>query len=233
MNKETKTSIMLKNGVVAFTLIGVANSVIRSLLAGDGFQSLFYFTLQSNIFNMLVMAFFLVDAIRRHRGKKTFITPALKVLKYVSLTSVTLTFFVFGLILAPAISFIYVISVTSITLHFIAPLLTLADFWLFDRGTASSKNEVWYAFWPPLAYFAFVMAATLMGISFPAENTFVPYFFFDYQRLGWFRIDGNGIGVAYWSLMIFIIVGVISYLLWKFKQPKTKQVNPAQEASHD
>ena len=233
MNKETKTSILLKSGVVVFTLIGVANSVIRSLIAGDGFRSLFYFTLQSNIFNMVVIAVFLIDAIMRHRGNKTIVTPTLRVLKYVSLTSVTLTFFVFGLILAPAISFIYVISVTSITLHFIAPLLTLADFWLFDRGKASSKNELWYAFLPPLAYFVFVMVATLVGIRFPAENTFVPYFFLDYQTLGWFRIDANGIGVAYWSLMIFIFVGAIAYLLWKVKQPKTNHMNQSQEASHD
>jgi len=233
MDKRTKLSVALKGGAVAFAFIGVANSVIMSLITGDGVRSLLYFTLQSNILNIVVMAIFLADEILRHYGKSSLANPTLRTIKFVSLTSVMLTLIVFGFILTPVLPLIYVFSVTSITLHFIAPLLSLADYWVFDRGQATSISEIWYALVPPLGYFVFVLLATFIGLEFSSENPFVPYFFMDYRTLGWFRIDDNGIGVAYWGLFISLIVGALGWILCKIKQPKTKFKAREEEVNHD
>ena len=44
-------------------------------------------------------------------------------------------------------------------------------------------------------------------------DSIVPYYFLDYQKLGWLRISGNGIGVIYWILLISVVMLGIGQLL--------------------
>ncbi len=44
-------------------------------------------------------------------------------------------------------------------------------------------------------------------------DSIVPYYFLDYEKLGWLRISGNGIGVIYWILLISMVMLGIGQLI--------------------
>jgi len=46
-----------------------------------------------------------------------------------------------------------------------------------------------------------------------AEGSIVPYYFLDYEKLGWLRISENGIGVIYWILIISVVMLGIGQLI--------------------
>ena len=207
-----KKSIVIKASGIFFVLVGVFASLIGKGDFDDGVRSLLFFTLQSNIAMGILLAVFLIDDIRVHHNKRSFIHRPLLVSKYAGTTSVLLTFLVFGLLLAPVLPITYTFSVTSISLHFFAPLLALADFLLFGHGKTIAKKDVWWALVLPSYYVAFVFICIAIGITFPPDATLVPYFFLDYATFGWFSFKNGGIGVAYWFMIISALVLAIAFI---------------------
>ncbi len=172
-----------------------------------------FFTLQSNVWMIVMMTALLIDEIRTLKGKPSFINVIWRKIRFVILVSVMLTFVVFGLLLAPVIPLSYTLSVTSLTLHFIAPLVALADYLLFEPCLKWRTLERLAIGIPPLYYFGFVMACVGLGIRFPPDDTLVPYFFMNFELFGWFRISSTGIGVAYWMIILMGIVTLIAFAL--------------------
>lgn len=203
MDKKHQLSLTLKIGFIVFASIGI--------LAAESFRSLYYYTLQSNLWLIFVQVIFLFDEIRVIRHRESYIKRWHRLLKFVSVIAVTLTMLVFGIILAPVLPLDVTFSLTSVTLHFIAPILALVDFFVFDNDLKVKKRELIYAYLPALLYFLFVMTFVQLGIKFSTEQTLVPYFFLDYETLGWFTITSNGIGVFYWMIILLLLVTGIAF----------------------
>jgi hypothetical protein len=211
--KKLLWSIGLKFFGVAAGLVGVLFSIGASGSSLGGLVSLLFFTLQSNIWIMVIMSLFACNDIHRLRRGRGFLNQKWFRVKYVFTVSVMLTFLVFGLLLFPVLPLDYSLSVTSIALHLVAPAVALVDYALYDHGPKIERSDVWMTLLPPLYYVLFVVVCNLIGVRFPPDGAAAPYFFMDYEKYGWFRIDQNGIGVFYWSLLLILFVLLIAFLL--------------------
>ncbi len=214
MNRKTiVSSIVLKSSGVAVGLVGVLFSVLAAPTGIGGPQSLLFFTLQSNIWVILILALFAANDIVRLKKGKGFLSQKWIRVKFIFTVSLTLTFLVFGLLLFPVLPLDYSISVTSLTLHLIAPIIAIVDFAMFDFGYPIEQSEIAMALIPPLYYVLFVAVCNWIGWRFPPDGSVAPYFFMDYETYGWFTINQNGIGVVYWSLLLFLVVMLIAFSL--------------------
>lgn len=197
MKSKVMLSIALKISFLFFALLG--------LIFSESPRSLYYYTLQSNIWMMIAQIVFLTDLIRVQANNRSFIKPWHRQVKFVLMTALLLTMFVYWFVLAPILPITVTFSVTGITLHLFAPSLALIDFLLFDNDVKMSNKQMVWTIIPPFWYLSFVAIFISLGITFPPESQLVPYFFLDYQTLGWFRISNNGIGVVYWCLIIMTL----------------------------
>ncbi|MDX9784877.1 MAG: hypothetical protein RBT72_09040, partial [Spirochaetia bacterium] len=123
------------------------------------------------------------------------------------------TFVVFSLLLAPLMPKSYLLSPSNLFLHNITAFLALADFWIFDRKIAVKKGTWLLAAIMPALYLIFVLILASTGPRF--SGNLVPYFFLDYHKLGWFRVGPDGMGVAYWIVILFALSGLIGWGILK------------------
>ncbi len=203
-------SILLKSLGVLFGFIGLCFSFSR----GDGIvqstQAILYFTIQSNIWILITMGFYLVLAIRRYQGHTIVIPRWLALIKYVFTVSIALTFVVFALLLSPFMSLDYLASPSNLCMHFLAPICAMLDFILFDSKNVYRKKDVLWTLIPPLYYLVFALGLSFAGIKF-AEGASVPYYFLDYTTRGWFTVSDAGLGIVYWILMMLLLVTGLAF----------------------
>ncbi len=216
------TGLMLKAGTVCSCLTGIG---LQMAANEDGFMgsgSLFlYFTIQSNLAIAAVcLAFFALDAAAK--GRHT-VPQGLYALKFVFTVSILLTFTVFALLLAPLMPASYLVSPANIFLHNVTPLLALADFLLCGTGFHGRKRHVLYGMLPPLGYAAAALALSQTGMRFNGD--LVPYFFLNYEKLGWFKLGGEGIGVFYWIVLIAALVAALGAALLLLMSLRKKACN--------
>jgi hypothetical protein len=174
-------------------------------LGGNAWEILSYYTLQSNI---LVMVFFAALLARQLLGKKGF--PP--VVKGAVTLCITITFLVYHFILQPTLFEMsggsYVLSGANLIVHYIVPLMTLADWLLFDeKGRFKRIDPVkWLVI--PLAYFIFALARAQFA-SFAISGSRYPYFFMDVDKYGVGQVAVNvvliGAGFAVLGYIIFFI----------------------------
>jgi hypothetical protein len=212
--------LWLKLGVIVSCGVGI---YLYTKLNQSGFMYfdnvLLYFTTQSNILIAAVcLVFLIIDLMTR--GNRV-ISNWLYVLKYASTTSIMLTFVVFSIILAPMMEKSFLTSGPNIFLHNLAPLLAFTDFILCDYEYSSSKKHVLYGIIMPGLYIATLLILSFNGIEFGEKN--VPYFFLDYETLGWLSIGENGIGVVYWLIMISALLLLIGAGILKVKDLRRKR----------
>jgi hypothetical protein len=122
----------------------------------------------------------------------------LEIARFAVLVGITLTFLVFWAMLAPRMEKEYLMSLNNLLVHTLAPLLFIADFFLFDRIAPMGNLAVLWSVAMPLYYFIFslVHAAVNRRSASRAASRY-PYFFLDLDRLGWFGFR-NGPGV-FWG----------------------------------
>lgn len=218
-------SIVIKTLIVAFCVLGVVFTA-----KGDNYmaQKLFlYFTIQSNICIALISLVFIVFDIIKFK-KPNFVVPNLfYIIKFVFTVAITLTFIVFSLMLTPELIIIdqasYLITLENICLHNLCPILAIVDFFVFDK-IVFKKHTFVYGIFMPLYYLIFSLICSLIGIDF-GDGLFMPYFFLDYKENGWFRLGGGKVGVAYWIvILLLVLLGLGFVLMWvKNRVEKIKQ----------
>ncbi|MEG1706960.1 MAG: hypothetical protein RR291_05650, partial [Clostridia bacterium] len=173
----------------------------------------------SNVFVSIVMAIYLVIDIINLSGKKVIAPYWLNMLKFISTVGITLTFIVFGLVLTPQMVANgygeYVTAVSSICMHMVAPVLTILDWCLFDCNITHKRWSFTYGAFFPILYFIFANVCVMLGADFGTHGTFqkFPYFFLDYDTLGWFNIGDGKIGVFYWIVVMIAFVAGLGVLL--------------------
>ncbi|MCX5774999.1 MAG: Pr6Pr family membrane protein [Firmicutes bacterium] len=204
-------SIIVKSLGILSGLIGLCLSFFGINSYIDPSRLLLFFTIQSNIWILVIMAIFLVYAVFEVRRGPPKIPHALRVIKYVFTIAITLTFIVFALLLSPWMPLSYLVSPSNICIHFLAPLMAMIDFLFFDQPLQTKKTTFLWGTTTPLYYLAFAMICSFSGVAFYPNGTTVPYFFLNYETLGWFRIGPTGIGVVYWFIFL---CGMVLFISW-------------------
>lgn len=228
LTRQDLISISIKSLAIIACVIGL----IFSFSGTDDFmasgKSILYFTIQSNIWILAMMAIFLVAKIYEIQKGRSFIGNGWLTLKYVFTVSITLTFLVFAVLLSPFLSASYLVSPMSITLHILSPVLAILDFFLYDYPLNAKKSTFMLAAIPPLAYFVFAIISSYAGLVFASNGDTVPYFFLDYKKYGWLQVGPSGIGVVYWVMIIFSLVCLIAVLFLKILNARKKAVAKAE-----
>lgn len=197
---ESLTGKALKIGVIASCITGIAT---HSTSGDGGFMSSIFqaFTIQSNIWIALICA---VELLSEDHNFTEGPGPTLSTVKHMATTSILLTWIVFAVMLAPAMNPSYLASVSNILLHTVTPVLAAMDY--LHRGVAPREGRVGVLspIILPLSYSIYFFISYGITGKMP-----VPYFFLDYVRFGWFRIGSSGIGVAYWIIILTILLIVM------------------------
>lgn len=176
-----------------------------------------YFTIISNMGTAIVFfIFFIVDVFERLK-KDTFILKKLFTVKYIFTTAMTVTLIVSACFLAPFKDSTYLFSMKNLSLHIFAPLITVIDFLMFDRQFVCKWKTIFLGFVLPILYLTVTLLLSIKGISY-SNGTNYPYYFLDYNSLGWLTFGNGQLGVLWWILIISVIVFITSFLLIALKK---------------
>jgi hypothetical protein len=179
-----KLSVAFRLAIVAAAACGVTLNLV--MMGGDLAKGLSYYTLQSNI---IALIFFAILAGRTLRRRSPELTAAGRTVKGMVTLCVFLTFLIFHFVLRPTLFTmggdigLYTLSPANILVHYVTPLLSVADWLLFDRKGKFRKFDplAWTAI--PWAYLAFAMIRARFAV-FSAGGSRYPYFFIDVDQLG-------------------------------------------------
>ena len=150
----------------------------------------------------------------------------LYILKYVFTVSITLTGFIFCVVLAPgaANDNYNAWSGSSIMTHVLVPVLTIVDFFLDPYRASLKKRHIFLTAVPPFIYSVFATVLVLMKVDFGRGDAF-PYFFFNYYSpAGFFGFSDEMpyiLGSFYWIIFMFLLIvgtGALYRRLYSFKK---------------
>ena len=220
MNKKSKIiSLIFKLIVIIASTFGVALSILMSSgsLVG-GASVLMYFTIQSNIWiNIVMIAGFILLCMELYKNQ-SIIPNWFRVTKLVFTVSITITGFVFCVMLAPFLPSAWVPA--NILTHAVVPLFSILDFFLFDwEGDYTFQNSL-YATLPPNFYFLFTVIAYINDWKYSSGKNY-PYNFMNYGgSAGLFGFstdlsDSLFLGSFYWILFMIAFVIGLSFLYYK------------------
>jgi len=196
-----KTSIVKIVFRIVFALGTLAGIIANIVFQGNLVRALSYYTLQSNLF-VLIM----VIALLLFPGMKP---KLLKRLKFIMTSGILITFFVYHLILYPSFvatgdfefPFWY-----DFPVHTFAPLMMLADFLLFDRENEIKGIQIAFCLVMPAFYLLYSQLYALLGGTFTnGENV---------SKYAYFFLDPDTIGSGFVLLSIVIISVFAGILGW-------------------
>jgi hypothetical protein len=153
-----------------------------------GLRSLRYFTVLSNLLEGFGCAVFIAFSLF---SKNKDVPRAISVLKFVGCASVTVTFLTVALFLAPVWGAKEMFSSFNLFLHLSIPLLSIAEFVIFEKARPTVK-ECFFAALPVFIYgVGYLINVLVNGIGvFPDSNDW-------YGFLTW----GWGIGAALFAVV--------------------------------
>ena len=200
---KTVVKIIIKAALSIVGILGIVFTALSSAFMG-GASVFFFFTVQSNIFIMLMALIFLVNEVVVLITNKGFINQTLLHIKYVATIAITITFIVFFTMLAPLMGVDYLLSFNNFSLHAIVPILAIVDFFLFDKDIKLTYKSSLLATISPICYVIFVYIGAIFKLKY-SENLYYPYFFLNIDSNGFFFEKGT-MGIIPW---IIILLGAI------------------------
>jgi hypothetical protein len=221
-------SIRFKVAIVALGIFGI---VLNAISADNVLELFSYYTIQSNLFVVVLFAVLAYFEIKNHPWEDHW----KRVFKGMFTIGILVTMLVYHVLLKPGISSgsidYEVGSLSDSLVHTIVPILVVLDWFLFD------KKGFQKAFYPllwllqPIDYLFYVLIYTALGGRFTlgTEPVLYPYFFLDLGRYGF-------VGVLQWSILILLLYLVLGYLLYfidgllRYLEIKHKGVDPNEEA---
>ena len=204
MVRSRTAQLIFQSFYVAIGLVGIVGSLG---FYEHSFDDVFYvyFTNLSNYLCIAVMLLALIQTAQRKADGFVTLSPAVK---FISVTAILLTFFVFNILLAgapdrdPAQNF----TITSISFHVVLPLLFVFDWILFYEHGRVKWTYPLYSTIFPLMYLAFVyIRAWMVGFNLNVPKLY-PYFFIN--------LDEQGVaGVVRWVVILLVAFIVLGYVL--------------------
>lgn len=223
MKMKRKISVLIK-------IIALIASIYGMLQSLDGWLFLTFFTNLSNIFIDIMLFIFIIYDLK----KVKYISQGMYLIKFMATISITLTFFVYMLLLAPTNSHGFIGAYLnngagSLCVHFITPVLSIIDFLLYSENYIPSEKHVYYSVVPPLVYVGFIV---VLGQVFHIRwygDMLAPYNFLNYgASTGWFGFNLSllssktlGIGTFYMIIILLIIFIGLGTLFLKLKRTKS------------
>lgn len=202
------TSIVINSLLLIFGVLGLYFTVLdkNGFMNADAFL---YYTVQSNIFVMLIAVLALVFEIRRLKGRE--IGPAVYLWRLIGAVAITLTFLVFTFMLIPSIvskgDGDYLFSPGNLCVHNLVPIMAILDWCLCGSMRDIKQGRIYLSLLPALFYCIFALIRSSMGLTIGGNH--VPYFFLDYKLYGWLGFGKPGLGVVWWILIIaLMLVGI-------------------------
>jgi len=165
-------------GVLRLAAAAVIISSVIWLLYRSGPVYLLYFTIQSNLLGIAVLAFGGITALT---GGKLAACPRLS---FIATFSLLMTMLMFWGIIAPSVEF-ELVTFVNITQHLFAPLVVILDRVLFYTGCAPTKKGALIALIHPILFFiqAMIVGAAKL-VEFPDGTRWFPYPFLDFYEHG-------------------------------------------------
>ena len=200
---KTITKILIKAALIIIGVLGIVLTALSTAFMG-GASVFFFFTVQSNIFIMLMALIFLINEVVVLITNKGFINQTLFHIKYVATIAITITFIVFFTMLAPLMGIDYLLSFNNFSLHAIVPILAIVDFFLFDKDIKLTYKSSLLATISPICYVIFVYTGAIFKLEY-SENLYYPYFFLNIDTNG-FLFEKGTMGIIPW---IIILLGAI------------------------
>ncbi len=223
MKMKRKISVLIK-------IIALIASIYGMLQSLDGWLFLTFFTNLSNIFIDIMLFIFIIYDLK----KAKYIPQGMYLIKFMATISITLTFFVYMLLLAPTNNYGFIGAYLnngagSLCVHFITPVLSIIDFLLYSESYIPSEKHVYYSIVPPLVYVGFII---VLGQVFHIRwygDMLAPYNFLNYgASTGWFGFNLSllssktlGIGTFYMIIILLIIFIGLGTLFLKLKRTKS------------
>lgn len=223
MKMKRKISVLIK-------IIALIASIYGMLQSLDGWFFLTFFTNLSNIFIDIMLFIFIIYDLK----KAKYIPQGMYLIKFMATISITLTFFVYMLLLAPTNNYGFIGAYLnngagSLCVHFITPVLSIIDFLLYSESYIPSEKHVYYSIVPPLVYVGFII---VLGQVFHIRwygDMLAPYNFLNYgASTGWFGFNLSllssktlGIGTFYMIIILLIIFIGLGTLFLKLKRTKS------------
>ncbi len=198
-----KTGLLLRQLFRTILIVGGIYGIILNILHYDSLlQSLSFYTIQSNIFIVVVMIIYLF--------KKDIPSKSMLIVKISATIGILLTFLVYHLVLYPVINLTGEYDVPFINdflVHTFTPLLAITDYLLFDKkGSLKYRDAFWFLSLP-VFYFIYAQIYAFSGGIFKFESTTsrYAYFFLNADKIGWGM-------VAIYSAALLVIIYLISLL---------------------
>ena len=167
----------------------------------QGFTMLMFYTVDSNILALIASLLVGIYAFKAYRsGVK--IPESIKMLKYISVCCLTVTFIVVVLVLAPMNGIkgyqMMLFSGDMLFHHLISPVLSILTFLMFDRVSYSNSKSASFALIPTIIYAVILITLNLLRIvegPYPFLRVYAQPF---YLSLIWFiLIVGGAYLIAY------------------------------------
>ena len=223
---KTIAKIFIKATIAIAGTLGIVLTAQSTDFMGGG-SVFFFFTVQSNIFIMLMALIFLVNEVAVLITKKSFINQVLLHIKYTATVAITITFLVFFTMLTPLMGVDYLLSFKNYSLHAIVPILAIVDFFLFDKDIQLTYKSSLLATIPPICYVVFVYVGAIFKIQY-TKDLYYPYFFLNIDTNGFFFEKGT-MGIIPWIIILlgFIIgLGCLYCLFMKLRQKESNKKSP-------
>ena len=220
---KTITKILIKAALIIIGVLGIVLTALSTAFMG-GASVFFFFTVQSNIFIMLMALIFLINEVVFLITNKSFINQTLLHIKYVATIAITVTFLGFFTMLAPLMGVDYLLSFNNFSLHAIVPILAIVDFFLFDKDIKLTYKSSLLATISPICYVIFVYIGAIFKLEY-SENLNYPYFFLNIDTNG-FLFEKGTMGIIPWIIILlgFIIgLGCLFCLFMKLRQKGLKK----------
>ena len=201
---KNTASLVLKFIVVICSFTGVILGLIPNGPGGPNYNTLLFFTTQSNIWIGIVCLAGFVGMLRNRKAGHTA-----SVVNMMFTVSILLTGLVFNFMLAP----IYgpsSYSLSSIFVHVIAPIAAVADYILCGKSYTLNGRDAWWGIVPPLYYLFFASVGYALKWNF-GGGAHYPYFFLNWgSPAGAF---GFVKGFPFMGVMWYVIFLLLSLLL--------------------
>lgn len=119
---------------------------------------------------------------------------------------ILVTFLVYLILLGEPFTADFWRNIGNLSYHVFAPLLFIADYFLFDEKKSVSIFAPLFSIIIPLVYvcYTFILGAAIKDFEYP-------YFFLDVNELGYG-------GVVVWVVILVAVFTVLGYLLWLYNR---------------
>lgn len=201
-------SLFLKAIIVIAAVWGISICAFDPNAFMGGKAVWLYFTIQSNIWMVLVALLGAAMISMRHSFPRW-----MSVLQLMMTVSITLTGLVYCFMLAPLMGE-QAFNLTNVLTHVVVPVVSVVDFFVSSRWLSLRGRDAWYVIIPPLYYLGFASVGYVLNWQFgPGIN--YPYFFLNWgSPAGAFGFTDTlpFMGVMYYVLIMLLFLLMVGRL---------------------